>query len=176
MNKIRVNHHEMNYIGALGFLLLFHMLFGMAVVAGSCKLGEGVAGSLIFLIGGLAVIIIFMMLLDKSEALVTWDEKQIRVRFRGRTEVIAVGEIEELSCTLYREYYGRYGSSQRISVNIKADGREYSISDVFGDDMIPVLINGCSSDVPILKLYNSLKEMRPGTDMGFVKSEKRGLL
>ena len=41
MNKIRVNHHEMNYILITGIWLTVHILFAAAMLVGCYKIDEG---------------------------------------------------------------------------------------------------------------------------------------
>ena len=115
-------------------------------------------------------------MLDKSKALVTWDEKQIKIRFRRHTDIIEIEQIESVSYTTYREYYGRGESALRMSVNIRADDREYSVNDGVSDDIIPVLVDNRAAEIPLLRFYNDIRAMRPETDMGYIKSENGGLL
>ena len=176
MNKIRVNHHEMNYILITGVWLVVHILFAAVLLMGCYELDDGVLVGWLFLVLGTVLIIVLMIMLDKSKALVTWDEKQIRIRFRRHTDIIEIEQIESVSYTTYREYYGRGGSALRMSVNIKAGDREYSINDGVKDDIIPVLVDSRAAEIPLLRLYNDIRAMRPETDMGYVKSENGGLL
>jgi len=176
MNRIRVNHHDMNYLLITGVWLIVHMLLGYVLLEGCYKINEDILAGWLFLILGTVFIIFLMMMLDKSQALVVWDERQIRIKYHKHTDVINIGEIESLSYTLYRQSCGRYTSRLKLEVKITADGREYTVNDNVEDDVIAYMLKDSNEKIPLVIFYRSISKMRPECDMGFIKYDRWGTL
>ena len=172
MNRIKVNHHGMNYNTVTGVWLMVHMIFGSFVLDGCYKLKERIVTGWLFLVLGTVFIIWLMYMLDKSQALVVWDEKTIRIKYHRHTDIVDISQIEAVSYSFFKYSYGRYGSRLKLEVNITASGCDYSVNDNVSDELVTKLIKDGTADIPLMRFYRSIRDMRPETDMGFVENEK----
>lgn len=116
------------------------------------------------------IIIGIVLFVPTPTFLIIYDIKPMKIRSNGITlryrhlwkeHEIALSDITELKCEPYEVRY-RYGSYQRIRLTIKLKNTEMSeleFNDVVkSDDLIMEKLNGSTADIPLLRLYEFLKE------------------
>ncbi len=172
MNKIRVNHHDMNYLQIMVIWLTIHWLLCTAILSGCYKLNEGKLSGWLFLVLGSGIIIGLAHILDKSIALVVWDDKTIRIKYHKYTETVNISQIDSFGYSVYTEYHGERGGQLRLKLDIKAEGNEYSLNEPVPENAIERLLSGDRNVSELIKLYDSLEKLCPFKAMGYEGQKK----
>ena len=151
--RIKIHHIPELYVYFTSFIIFICML-GIAVTIRHFSL-TGLIVLLLLLFCSAEGIYIY----EKRPTVIKADSDHIEYTHIAGVTSIKYSEIKNISCEPY-ETHTRYSSQQRIRLTIYMNnGEEYELNDAVNtSEMIKEQMNGRETDIPLIKLYEFLKE------------------
>lgn len=148
-----------NYVTV--FLLIFFGIYTGLMIK---SLPEISAAAVVLGIVLFAPPIVYGVLFYSRPMIIRSDGVTLRYRHIYSTREINLSEIRGISCEPY-EVHSRYSSMQRIRLVIKIKNAEWDEIE-FNDrlntsDLVNEKLNGSTADIPLLRLYDFLRERIP---------------